>query len=98
MLDSRSTVLTLRLDNIEMSQQQDRPAHTGAPQPRDEIPLVRSWVEHLNVFPDEPRSAQSRGHRFGSARGVTGRGNSVDLDELSINISGELLVSCQCLR
>ena len=84
-------VLGQRLDHVEMGEQQDRLAGPGAAQPRHQIALARRRLEHLHVGVRKPGRAQPRRHGIGRPPGIAGRGDGVDLDQLLVDVDGELL-------
>ena len=84
--------------DVDMREQQDRSLRTGAAQPRHEIALARSRLEHLHVRGRETRRAQSRGHRVGGACRVACFRSRVDLDELFVDGESALLLRVQRVR
>ena len=81
-------VFALRFDDIQVRQEQDRPAGAGAAIPRNEVAFPRIGSEHLNVRCGEPGSLQPRRHRFGRLRRAADRVGCVDLDEFSEDLQG----------
>ena len=88
-------VLAVGRHHVEMRHQQDRLARAGAAQPRDQIALARRRRERVDVGVRKAGGAQPGRHRFGRARGVAGRGHRVDLDQLLVDVEGELLLRGQ---
>src|SRR5262249_12003925 len=80
-------VLALRLDDVEMGDEEERLARAGAAIAGDQIVLARVRAAHLDVRRRESGGLQPRGHRFRGfcdvARGRIGR---VDLNELLENL------------
>ena len=92
-------VLALRLDDVEMREQQDRLARAAAAQARDEIALARRGREDMHVGRrrSRPRAAAPPSPRppcSVSPVAVT----RVDLDQLLVDVARELLLRDQVLR
>ena len=81
-----------------MREQQDRLACSRAAQARDEIALALRRPQHMNIAGRKVRCAQAVGHRLRGAQGVPAGSNGVDLDQLLIDVAGELLRRAQHLR
>ena len=61
-------------------------------QPRHQIALARSGHEHLHVRCGKTRGTQTRRHGLRGTRGVARGCDGVDLDELLVDVEGELLM------
>ncbi len=85
-------VFPIRLDDVEMSQQQQRPPGPGAAQARHHVALARSRHQHLDVGGREPGGEQPASHRLRRLGVVADGVGRVDLDQLLIDLAQELLV------
>ena len=75
-------ILPLRLDDVEVSEQQQRPPRTGAAPSRDEVVLPRIRPDHLQVAVGPPGSLQPRGGGLRRGRNVARRRvRRVDVDQ-----------------
>ena len=81
-------VLALRLDDVEVREEQQRPPRAGAVIADDEVVLARIGAEEVDVGVRKSRRPQPRGHRLGRFRHVScGRVGRVDLDELFVDLT-----------
>src|SRR5712691_7346421 len=83
-------VLTMRLDHIEVADEQDGLAISHTAETRDEIlfPLVRAG--HPDVAFRKPRVTQAAGHRFRRSGHVADGVRSIDFNELLENVARQL--------
>ncbi len=98
-------VLPLRLDNVEMREQEQWPLAclarfrtTGAAQASDKVALPRrvGGNQHLDVITREARSLETRRHGPRSGGAVAGRLGCIGLDELLVNVASE--AACRVIR
>src|SRR5947209_190560 len=90
-------VLPLRLDHVEVRQQEDGPTRARAAQPRDDVAFARvaGMDEHLHVLGGEARRAQTRRHLLrGLGRVAHGVGR-VRLDQFLVDVEEKLLIRLQ---
>ena len=90
-------VRALRLDHVDVGDEEDRLPLAGAAQPGDQIPALRCRFEGLNIGCREARRRESRGHRLRSLVGVPDGGGGVDLEKLAIDVERALLLRIQIL-
>src|SRR5437762_2456785 len=85
-------ILTQRLNNVEMREEQHRLSAAGPAIPRNKISFSRIRPENLNVGFGKTGSLQPRGHHFSGCRRVADRIGGVDFDEVLIDIARKLVV------
>src|SRR5215471_6278161 len=90
-------VLAFRFDHVEMGEQQDWLARSGAAQPCYQVALARRRLEHLHVGIRETCRTQPRRYGIGGAPRIAGLGDGVDLHEFPVDVDGELLLGRQRL-
>ena len=89
-------VFALRLDDVEMREQEDRLFPTRPAKPRDKIAVLRTFeTDDLHVRRWKPRIAESLGHRVGGDGGAAARASGVDVDELLEDVARALIVRRQ---
>ena len=90
-------VFLVRLDDVEMREQQQRLLRAVTTQPRDEIALLRVARRHedAHVFLRKSCGNESRSHRA-RRRGVVADGvGRVDLDQLFVDVEQRLLLGLE---
>jgi len=90
-------VFLVRLDDVEMRDQQQRLLLASAAQARHEIALLRvaGMHQHLHVLLREPRGDQSCRHRSRRLRVVADGIGRVDLDQLLVDVEQRALLGLE---
>ena len=91
-------VFASRLDDVQMSDEQDWLARTSATVANDQIFLVIARTGSLNIFFIETGFTQAFGHRLSGRRHVSNGIRRVDFDQLPDDIVRKLLVLGPRLR
>ncbi len=88
-------VFAARFDDVEMADEEDRFALTGAVDARDEIFLAVVGAGDDDVIASEAGIAQARGHRFGGGGYVADGVGRVDFDELLKDFARQRIGWCR---
>ena len=83
-------VFALRLDDVGVREQQNRPALPGAVVAHDQVRLRRTRSAHEDVGGWEAGGLETLGHRLGDRRRRASRVARLDLDHLLVDRAGEL--------
>src|SRR5258708_39353173 len=97
-VEAAGPVLLLRLDDVEVGEEQEGLELARAAQPCDQVPLERSGHPYLDVLRVEARVEEALRHRLRGGRDVAVGIDGADLDQLAIDVVEALLARGERLR